>query len=95
MIKNIQVLNKVPVQVKGGAGGEAVTHEEQQALGVGDLEVAFLGEMEVKELEEPVLPEEGGKDRVMLEGEMGAFKRLDNLFHGTSKNGLSAYIISI
>ncbi len=92
---HIQVLNKVLVQVEGSAGSEAVTHEEQQALGVGNEEMAFLREMRVKELEEPISLEEGGEDRVMPEGEMGAVKRLDNLFHGTSKNGLTAYRVSI
>jgi len=62
---------------------------------VGDLEVTFLGEMEVKELKETILLEKSGEDRVMLEGELGAVQWLYNRFHGTSKNDLTAYSISI
>ena len=80
---HIQILNKILVQVKGGTGGEAITHEEQQALGVGNEEMAFLREVEVKELEEPIFLEEGGKDRIMPEGKMLAMQWLNDLFfHG-------------
>jgi len=82
--RDIQVPEQVRVQVQGGAGSKAVTYEEQDALAVGDLMVAPLGEQGVKELEEPIFLEESAEDRVMLERELGAFYSLDNLLHGAS-----------
>jgi len=66
------MVKKFGVQVKRGPGCEAIAQEEQDALAMGDLVAASLGKQAFKELREPVFLEESCKDRVMLEGELGA-----------------------
>jgi hypothetical protein len=66
------MVKKFGVQVKRGPGGEAIAQEEQDALAMGDLVVATLGKQEFKKLRELIFLEESCKDRIMLEGELGA-----------------------